>query len=129
MTLVTLEVFDKFKEHVLQKLREQKRVDKGWAADISEKSGLSIQAVYSLAGGQRGTSPEYSTIFKLAMAMGWSMEDIADELFPDRAGAMYRLVRERPRVLEHLSAIMDKGRMEDLEKIEADLAYMASRLG
>jgi transcriptional regulator with XRE-family HTH domain len=128
MTLLTIEVFDRFRERVLEKLREEKDSTKGWAANIAEKSGLSIQAIYSLAGGQRGKSPEFSTIFKLAQAMGWTMEDIAAELFPDRAGAVYRLVRERPKVLDHLAVIMDNGSDDDLAKIEADLEYMAGKL-
>jgi transcriptional regulator with XRE-family HTH domain len=127
MTLLTIEVFDRFRERVLEKLREQKEV-KGWATGLAEKSGLSIQAIYSLAGGQRGKQPEFSTIFKLAQAMGWTMEDIAAELFPDRAGAVYRLIRERPKVLDHLAVIMDNGSADDLAKIESDLGYMAGKL-
>ena len=127
MTSLSMEIFDRFRERVLQKLREQKDT-KGWASDVAEKSGLSIQAVYSLAGGQRGKQPEFSTIFKIAKAMGWTMDDIAAELFPDRAGAVYRLIRERPKVLDHLAVIMDNGTADDLAKIESDLGYMAGKL-
>jgi transcriptional regulator with XRE-family HTH domain len=128
MTLLTLEIFDSFRDRVLERLRQDKE-NKTWsAADLAEKSGLAIQSIYSLAGGQRGKQPEFSTIFKLAQAMGWTMEDIAAELFPNRAGAVYRLVRERPKVLDHLAVIMDNGTDDDLAKIEADLEYMASKL-
>lgn len=132
MTMLTIKIFDRFREKVLEKLREQKEMgtkDKRWnPAQMAETSGLSVQSIYSLAGGQRGKQPEFSTIFKLAQAMGWTMDDIAAELFPDRAGAVYRLVRERPKVLDHLGIILDKGTDSDLAKIEADLAYMAEKL-
>ena len=128
MTLLTIEIFDRFRAKVLLKLREQKESG-GWnPAQMAESSGLSVQSIYSLAGGQRGKQPEFSTIFKLAQAMGWTMDDIAAELFPDRAGAVYRLIRERPRVLDHLGVILDKGSDSDLAKIESDLAYMAEKL-
>lgn len=128
MTLLTIEIFDRFRAKVLRKLREQKDSG-GWnPAQMAEASGLSVQSIYSLAGGQRGKQPEFSTIFKLAQAMGWTMDDIAAELFPDRAGAVYRLIRERPKVLDHLGVILDKGTDSDLAKIEADLAYMAEKL-
>lgn len=128
MTILTIEIFDRFRDKVLQKLREQKESG-GWnPAQMAELSGLSVQSIYSLAGGQRGKQPEFSTIFKLAQAMGWTMDDIAAELFPDRAGAVYRLIRERPKVLDHLGVILDRGTSDDLEKIEADLGYMAKKL-
>jgi len=128
MTLLTLEIFERFREKVLQKFREQKDSGDWNAAQLAESSGLSVQSIYSLAGGQRGKEPEFATIFKLAQAMGWTMDDIAAELFPDRAGAVYRLIRERPKVLDHLGVILDKGTDSDLAKIEADLAYMAEKL-
>jgi DNA-binding phage protein len=128
MTLLTLEIFERFREKVLQKFREQKDSGDWNAAQLAESSGLSVQSIYSLAGGQRGKEPEFATIFKLAQAMGWTMDDIAAELFPDRAGAVYRLIRERPKVLDHLGVILDKGTDSDLAKIEADLAYMADKL-
>ena len=128
MTLLTIEIFDRFRAKVLQKLREQKESKEWSAVQLAESSGLSVQSIYSLAGGQRGKEPEFSTIFKLAQAMGWTMDDIAAELFPDRAGAVYRLIRERPKVLDHLGVILGKGTDSDLAKIEADLAYMAEKL-
>lgn len=128
MTELTIEIFDKFRERVLEKLREQKELKQWNPAQMSEACGLSVQSIYSLAGGQRGRQPEFSTIFKLAQAMGWTMEDIAAELFPDRAGTVYRLVRERPKVLDHLCVILDRGTASDFAKIEADLEYMAQKL-
>lgn len=56
------------------------------------------------------------------------MDDIAAELFPERAGSVYRLIRERPKVLDYLCTILDMGSGEDLEKIEKDLEYMAKKL-
>lgn len=128
MTELSIEIFDRFRNKVLQKLREQKE-SKDWSAQtLADRSGMAVQSIYSLAGGQRGKQPEFSTIFKLAQAMVWTMDDIATELFPDRAGAVYRLVRERPKVLDHLGVILDKGTDADLAKIEADLEYMARKL-
>ena len=128
MTMLTIEIFDRFRGKVLQKLRDRKDTPDWNAAQLAEDSGLSVQSIYSLAGGQRGKEPEFGTIFKLAQAMGWTMDDIAAELFPDRAGAVYRLVRERPKVLDHLGVILDNGTDSDLEKIEADLEYMAKKI-
>lgn len=128
MTMISIEVFDRFREKVLEKLRERKDSKEWSAAALAESSGLSVQSIYSLAGGQRGKEPEFATIFKLAQAMGWTMDDIAAELFPDRAGAVYRLIRERPKVLDSLGAILDMGTSDDLDKIEADLEYMAKKV-
>ena len=128
MTMISIEIFDRFREKVLEMLRERKDSKEWNAASLAEISGLSVQSIYSLAGGQRGKEPEFATIFKLAQAMGWTMDDIAAELFPDRAGAVYRLIRERPKVLDHMGVILDMGTSDDLEKIEADLEYMAKKL-
>lgn len=127
MTMLDIEIFDRFREKVLQNLRDKKG-EKGWAQEMSDASGLSVQSIYSLAGGQRGKESEFGTIFKLAQAMGWTMDDIAAELFPDRAGAVYRLIRERPMVLDYLGTILDMGTSDDLAKIEADLGYIAKKL-
>lgn len=128
MTVLSIEIFDRFRAKVLEKLREQKESKEWNPTQMAEASGLAVQSIYSLAGGQRGKQPEFSTIFKLAQAMGWTMDDIAAELFPDRAGAVYRLIRERPNVLDHLGVILDKGTSDDLDKIETDLGYMAKKL-
>lgn len=128
MTNLSIEIFDRFRAKVLEKLREQKDSGEWKPGQMADMSGLSVQSIYSLAGGQRGKQPEFSTIFKLAQAMGWTMDDIAAELFPERAGAVYRLIRERPKVLDHLGVILDKGTSDDLEKIETDLEYMAKKL-
>lgn len=128
MTMISIEIFDRFREKVLDKLRERKESKEWNAASLAETSGLFVQSIYSLAGGQRGKEPEFATIFKLAQAMGWTMDDIAAELFPDRAGAVYRLIRERPKVLDHLGDILDMGTSDDLDKIEADLEYMAKKV-
>lgn len=128
MTMISIEIFDRFREKVLEKLRERKDSKEWSAVALAEASGLSVQSIYSLAGGQRGKEPEFATIFKLAQAMGWTMDDIAAELFPDRAGAVYRLIRERPNVLDHLCEILNTGTSDDLDKIESDLGYMAKKL-
>lgn len=128
MTALSLDVFDRFRQRVLENLKEIKE-NKTWnAADLAEKSGLSVQSIYSLAGGQRGKEPEFSTIFKLAQAMGWTMDDIVADLFPERAGTVYRLFREHPSILDHLFVILDGGSKEDLDKLETDMAYMAKKL-
>lgn len=128
MTTLGLEIFDRFKEKVLRRLRELKGAGEWNAALMAEECGLSVQSIYSLAGGLRGKQIVYDTTFKLAKALGWSMDDILDELFPDKAGVVYRLVRERPKVLDHLAIILDKGGEGDLEKIERDLEYIALKL-
>ena len=128
MTMPGIEVFDRFRETVLAELRKRKEDKALRAQELAEKSGLSVQAIYSFAGGTRGRTPEFTTIFKLALAMEWTVEDVIAELFPERAISVGRLVRERPNVLDHLAVILEKAEKEDLDKLEADLNYMATKL-
>ncbi|MEF2146676.1 MAG: helix-turn-helix transcriptional regulator [Desulfovibrionaceae bacterium] len=122
------DVFDLFKNKVLNKLREIKEAKTWNAAEIADKSGLAVQTIYSLAGGQRGSEPEYSTIFKLAEALGWTMGDIAAELFPDQVGRVYQLVKDKPTMFNNMLVVMTSGDAADIKKLEADLEYMAKKV-
>lgn len=128
MTIPEIEIFDRFRETVLAELKKRKEAGELQAVKLADTSGLSVQSIYSLASGTRGRQPEFITIFRLALAMGWTVEDVIAELFPDRAISVGRLVRERPKVLDHLAVILENAKAEDLDKLEADLEYMATKL-
>ena len=128
MTISEIEIFDRFRETVLAELKKRKEAGELQAVKLADISGLSVQSIYSLASGTHGRQPEFITIFRLALAMGWTVEDVIAELFPDRAISVGRLVRERPNVLDHLAVILENAKAEDLDKLEADLEYMATKL-
>ena len=81
MTISEIEIFDRFRETVLAELKKRKEAGELQAVKLADTRGLSVQSIYSLASGTRGRQPEFITIFRLALAMGWTVEDVIAELF------------------------------------------------
>lgn len=126
---MTLQRFDLFKKTVLEELQRRKDGKDNWNAKaLAEASGLSSQTIYKLANGERGQEPEFGTIFSLARALGWKMEDVVAELLPDHASAAVKLAMSDPELFVNILRIYENGTDRDREKLKMDVEYAASKI-
>jgi transcriptional regulator with XRE-family HTH domain len=126
---MTLHGFDNFRKTVLNELTRRKEMKDGWnAKEIAEASGLSSQTIYKLANGERGQEPEFGTIFSLAKALGWKMEDVVSELLPEHASIAVKLAMSDPDLFVNILKVYEHGSLRDKEKMKSDIEYAASRL-
>jgi transcriptional regulator with XRE-family HTH domain len=126
---MTVQRFDRFRKTVIAELKRRKDMKDDWNAKaIAAASGLSSQTIYKLSTGERGQEPEFGTIFSLAKALGWKMEDVVSELLPDHASAAVKLAMEDPELFVNILKIYEQGSLRDKEKMKSDIEYAASKI-